>query len=157
MSEESDIMPHVSRRVRELRARKGLSAKQVGERMTERCGVTWDRFTVANLETGRRKNLTVDELLALARVLDVAPVHLLVPIDDQPFRMLPKEEQPADRVRAWVCGDEPLPGTDRRIFRTEVPLDEVPEMRTVRFGGRHGSAQLNEAFEEDQRKGRGDG
>jgi len=153
VSDELDVVTNVAKRVKELRARKGLNAQEVGDRMWERTGIRWDRFTVANLETGRRKNITVPELLALARVLDVAPVHLLVPVDDQPFRLLPKEVQPADRVRAWVCGEEPLPMTDRRIFRTEVPLDEVPTTRTVRFGGRHGSAELNEAFEEDQQRG----
>ena len=42
----------------------------------------WTRIVVTKLETGRRQSVSVEELLALAYVLNVAPVHLLVPWDD---------------------------------------------------------------------------
>ncbi|MFF7854109.1 helix-turn-helix domain-containing protein [Streptomyces sp. NPDC007904] len=115
----------IARRVTALRQRKGLTRQQLGEAMAER-GVEWNRFTVSSLENGKRQNVTVVELLALARVLDVAPVHLFVPLeDDQPYRVTPKETLPAHRIRPWVRGIAPLPGMDSRIFSTEVPLAEL--------------------------------
>lgn len=115
----------IARRVSALRQRKGLNRQQLGEAMTA-CGVEWNRFTVSSLENGKRQNVSVTELLALARVLDVAPVHLLVPLEDeQPYQVTPTEVLPAHRVRPWVRGIVPLPGTDTRIFQTEVPLPEL--------------------------------
>jgi hypothetical protein len=31
-----------------------------------------------------------------------------------------------DQARAWIRGTKPLPGTDRRVFLTEVPDRELP-------------------------------
>ncbi|MEU4964183.1 helix-turn-helix domain-containing protein [Streptomyces smyrnaeus] len=148
--QETQVTRVIARRVKGLRARNGLTAKQLAEALTAE-GVTWDRGTVTKLETNRRDNVTVVELLALSKVLNVAPVHLLVPLDDaQPLQVTPKNAIQADRVRAWVRGEQPLPGTDLRTFRTEVPLGELKPTKTVRFGGRHGSAELNEAFDEER-------
>ncbi|WP_419994760.1 helix-turn-helix domain-containing protein [Streptomyces boninensis] len=156
-------MSVIAERVREARARHGFTAQILADKL-KHVGVPWDRATVTKVETGRRQNITVVELLALARVLDVAPVHLLVPVDDRPYQVTPGHEaregspavepevRDAARVRAWVRGEEPLPSTDRRIFRSEVPLDEMRPTTTVRFGGRHGSAELEEAFREDQKR-----
>ena len=115
----------IARRVREARGRKGMTAQDLAEDLKGR-GLEWDRQTVTKLETGRRQNVSVVELLALARALDVAPVHLLVPLDDeQPFQVTPAEVLPAHRVRPWIRGIVPLPGSDSRIFHTEVPLAEL--------------------------------
>ncbi|MBZ9638004.1 helix-turn-helix domain-containing protein [Streptomyces sp. PSKA30] len=143
----------IARRVSALRQRKGLNRQQLGEAMAAN-GVEWNRFTVSSLENGKRQNVTVVELLTLAKVLDVAPVHLLVPLEDEhPYQVTPKLTMPATRVRAWIRGQKPLPGTDLQIFYTEVPLDEVRSVRTVQFGGRHGSAELNAWASEEQAEG----
>lgn len=115
----------VALRVSELRKRKDLTAAEVGRRMKEDHGVRWDRFTVANLESGKRQNVTVVELLALARVLDVAPLHLLVPLEEVSYQVTPREEQPAARVRDWIRGVDPLPGMNQRIYFSEVPMEEM--------------------------------
>lgn len=140
----------IAERVREVRGRLGLTAQQLADRLRD-AGLQWDRGTVTKLETGRRQNVSVAELLALARALHAAPVHLLVPLDGRPYQVTPNEVLGADRVRSWICGDEPLPGTDRRIFRTEVPLDEAPAVHRARFGGRLGSAELEALYQKDQR------
>ncbi|GAA3617324.1 helix-turn-helix domain-containing protein [Streptomyces chitinivorans] len=140
-------MSVIAERVKEVRGRRGLTAQELADRLKE-AGVPWDRGTVTKLETKRRQNVSVVELLALARALHVAPVHLLVPPDNRPYQVTPNEAHRSGRARAWIRGEEPLPGTDRRIFRTEVPLDEMPTTRKVQFGGRHGSEQLRELFEE---------
>lgn len=102
-----------------------MTGAGLAERMTE-IGVPWDRSIVANLENGRRKTVSVVELLALARVLDVAPVHLLVPTedDDAPYRMVPSSVVSAGRARAWIVGLFHLPSTDERLYYSEVPRYE---------------------------------
>lgn len=90
--------------VRRLRDERGWSARELGERMAAE-GATWDRSVVANLESGRRRSVSVEEWLTLARVLDVAPIHLLVPLaDDREYAVTPRQTSTADQVRAWVRG-----------------------------------------------------
>ncbi|MGC4964638.1 helix-turn-helix transcriptional regulator [Streptomyces globisporus] len=118
-----DPMQTVARRVFELRKRKGLSAAEVGQKMKD-VGFKWDRFTVSNLENGKRQNVTLTEWLALAYVLDVSPLHLLVPLTEVEYKVTPDRALPTARVRSWVRGETPLPETDTRIFRTEKPEAE---------------------------------
>lgn len=115
----------VAARVRELRKRHGWSASQLAERLAA-VGLPWDRFTVQNLENGRRQNVTLDESLALAFVLDVAPVHLIVPITDGQrfFAVTPEDATPADEAREWIRGRSPLPPQDPRVYFSEVPASE---------------------------------
>jgi transcriptional regulator with XRE-family HTH domain len=116
----------VARRVKELRGKRGLSAAALAKRMTE-LGVKWDRSIVANLEGGRRQTVSVAELLALALALNVAPVHLLVPIDgpDEPYWVTPGLTYRRDGVRAWIRGVTSIDqDADWREFFAEVPKDE---------------------------------
>jgi transcriptional regulator with XRE-family HTH domain len=119
-----EVTAHIARRVKELRKRQGITAQRLGDLLQEQ-GLRWDRFTVANLESGKRQSVTLTEWLALARVLDVSPLHLLVPLGEVEFDILPEETVTASGARAWLRGTDPLPGTDERIFRTEVPLSEL--------------------------------
>ncbi len=81
-----------------------------------------DRSTIANIETGRRRRIGVDEWLTLAYVLDVAPLHLLLPrADDDEVRVTPTVTVNAAAARRWAAGREPLPGGDERTYRYEVP------------------------------------
>ncbi len=128
-------------RVRELREKRRLTAAQLAAAMT-RAGIKWDRSTVAKLETGRRENVSVAELLALAYVLEVAPVHLLVPLDDdQLYQVTPGRVEPARSVRRWVRGAVPLDGTDPRAFWSEVPADEWDWYEAMRQTGEAGEVQ----------------
>jgi transcriptional regulator with XRE-family HTH domain len=65
-----------ARHVRRLRRLQKLTAAQLAERVTL-AGVKWDRATVTKLETGRRQSLSIEELIALAKALDVPLIHLL--------------------------------------------------------------------------------
>lgn len=116
----------VARRVQELRRKRGLTAAALAERMTG-LGVPWDRSIVANLESKRRRSLSVEELLALALALNVAPVHLMVPPDDpgEPYQVTPTISGTRSLVRQWLRGVAQLdPDADRREFLTEVPEAE---------------------------------
>lgn len=124
----------IAERVRDLLARKRWTAQQLVDALGE-VGVEWTRLIVANLlvkkSDRRRRYVTVDELLALAYVLDVAPIHLLVPIDNEArwYAVTPKVLHPAGLVRNWIRGRIPMPGRDRRVYFSEVPENEwrVPE------------------------------
>lgn len=85
------ITAALGRRLTELRQAAGIrSQAELGKRMTDH-GVPWSRVSVEKLENGRRGSITVQELLALALVLEVPPVMLLadphhvaeVPLSDQ--------------------------------------------------------------------------
>ncbi|MGW2040488.1 helix-turn-helix domain-containing protein [Streptomyces virginiae] len=119
----------IARRVKEVRGRKGLTAQQLADRLRD-AGVPWDRATVTKLETNRRQNVSVVELLALARVLDVAPVHLLVPLYEGPYMVTPVEAAAADRARAWIRGERTLKGGDAQIYFSEAPLNEIQQVVT---------------------------
>lgn len=114
----------IAQRVKELRGRRGWTAAQLGKAL-EKHDIRWDRFTVANLENGKRQNVTVQELFALALVLDVSPTNLIVPLDDRMYEVTPTRAESADMVRSWVRGEEPLPGTDERTYRAEVSLSDM--------------------------------
>lgn len=125
-------METLARRVRQARARQELTAQQLADRLRE-LGVPWDRATVTKLETGRRQNVTLTEWLALARALDVAPVHLLVQPEGpgaaagearQPYQVTPTETVTREEARAWMRGMTSLPQTDLRVFYSEVPAEE---------------------------------
>lgn len=120
----------IAQRVKELRGRRGWTAAQLGKAL-DKHGIRWDRFTVANLENGKRQNVTVQELFALALALDVSPTSLVVPLDDRPYQITPTRTEHADMARAWVRGEEPLPGTDERTYRAEVSLADMRKAYTT--------------------------
>lgn len=158
----------IARRVKNIRASRGLTASQLGELLTEQ-GVSWDRFTVAGLESGKRQNVSVAELLALSAVLNVAPVHLLLPIDDDDaqYQVTPHRAESVDTVRGWVRGHYPLPGSGVVKFQNEMPEGERGFIHVRPAKGSGGRltiegveevlAQATEALrnlrEEDERRG----
>ena len=150
----------IAPRVREMRTKRGWSGADLARELRA-VGVPWERAMVAKLETGRRKSVSVMELLALAYVLNVAPLHLLVSPDstDEPYQVTPEVTEPSYRVRGWVRGlfmlrKLPLVG-DQRLFFSEVPPDEftaVQQGQCPCCGGRHtrwteadGGRQVKEA------------
>jgi transcriptional regulator with XRE-family HTH domain len=111
--------------VKELRGRKGWSGAELGEHLS-RLGIPWNRSVVANFESGRRPAVSVQELIALAVVLDVAPVNLLVPLDSEPYRLTSAGTEPfsSGEVWRWMRGQQPLTGTSAagaRIYFAEAP------------------------------------
>jgi transcriptional regulator with XRE-family HTH domain len=115
-----------------VRKRRGWQPADLASRCAElgADGLTED--VIENIESGRRSGgkrrraVTVDELLALALALNVAPVHLLVPPDDsdEPYQITQTVTATSRfNARAWIRGVFPLSG-DRRDFDTEAPQHE---------------------------------
>ncbi len=139
----------VARRVKELRKRHGWTAADLAARCADMGMETLNRSVLANVESGRRKYVTIDEVLVLAHVLDVAPLHLFVPTSDAPddrYTVSPEAWVPTVReARAWVRGEYAGP-TDPRVYFSEVPRDEwepqpLSEERIEELGERHAASR----------------
>jgi hypothetical protein len=126
----SDIL---AERVRDVRTKRKLTVPGLAERCAEHGAPQLTTQAIYKIE-GQRKSstrpprrVTVDELLALALALNVAPVHLLVPPDDSdaPYPVTSKVTESRFSVRAWIRGIGPIdPDADPREFGAEVPRGE---------------------------------
>jgi hypothetical protein len=123
----------VAARVKQVRKRRDLTVADLAARCAELGAPQLTAQALYKLEgqresAGRRpRPVTVDELLALALALNVAPVHLLVPPDepDTPYRVTATVTERRFLVRGWIRGIGPLdPDTDLREFHSEVPPGE---------------------------------
>ncbi len=134
---ELSVSDAVARRIKEARARRGWSAKQLAEKCAERGLSRLTHSVLNNIESGRhnedgqrKRDVTVDELLGLALVLDVAPVHLLALPEKREVevtvRVAPgvvlKENA---RLLQWVRGDAPLPESDSRLYYASS-IEQLP-------------------------------
>jgi len=108
MEEVDGVMQVVVKNMKDLRLRHGLTAQRLAEQMTA-IGIPWEAGVVTKLETGRRKSVSVDELLALACVFDVTPLALLLPASNTAYRVAPKIIEQADDVAKWIVGTKLLP------------------------------------------------
>jgi len=85
------------------------------------------RVTVTKIEKGteRAENASISDVLALAAALDVAPVHLLTPREDElTLAITPKLKVEAPTARSWIRGAGLLPGGDPAAFFAQMPLEE---------------------------------
>lgn len=121
----------IRQRIRALRKGRGWSARALAEQCARAGAFQIDRGMIANIEGGRRKGITVDELFVLALVLDVAPVHLLVPVDDAPCRLAPTTTISSSGARAWVRGFAAAPGQDKQQFLAAMPDDEIAQFGPI--------------------------
>jgi transcriptional regulator with XRE-family HTH domain len=102
----------IGQRLRHYRDERKLSAQKVADACAA-LGVPIERSVLASLENRRRSIITVAEIIALARVLDVAPLALIYPVGEQEtVEALPG--LPADPFAAaqWFAGESPFPGDD---------------------------------------------
>ncbi len=108
----------------QVRARADLSAQQLADRVSA-IGGKLDRAAISKIES-RTRNVSLDEALLLAVALDVAPVHLFIPRDnDDTIELAPALAAPdAARAREWFRGHEQLPLQNEKTYRTEVPDSE---------------------------------
>lgn len=139
----SDI---VAERVQQVRKRRGWTVKQLAERCAEIGAEELTAQALYNIGNGRRDEaghrrrfVTVDEVVALALALDVAPVHLVIPpdaADEDEYRITPTSVVSVRDVRAWFRGYYPVLGRSVRDFHGEAPESEyglmqlAPQART---------------------------
>lgn len=108
----------VAIRLKELRQRRGYTAKQFADRCAELGAAAITVHVIANIETGRRE-ASVNELLVFALVLDVAPVHLLTPSERRPLTVAITDTvavSDQELIPRWVRGEQALSASDGRKF-----------------------------------------
>jgi transcriptional regulator with XRE-family HTH domain len=118
MTTPSDV---AAANVRRFRKDKGWTAQRLADECASLGAVDLSAAVIANIETGRRDNdgvrrrdVTVDELLALAVALNVSPSQFLAYIDmgshpDPTYYVTPGVRAHPVEVRAWLHGEDPLP------------------------------------------------
>jgi transcriptional regulator with XRE-family HTH domain len=119
-----DPSDNVARRIRELRTRRGWSAERLAKACADVGRPELNRSVIANIESRRRREVTLEEAVTLAYVLDVAPVHLMVPVDDAELYLGTPDPLPNPAARAWIRGEWCPPGCDPRVYFSEVPAEE---------------------------------
>jgi transcriptional regulator with XRE-family HTH domain len=126
--------------VRYLRQGRGMTCPQLAARC-QAAGATGMTATVLyDIEAGRRgrrrRQVTLDELSVLAHALDVAPVHLILGVDDDcNVDITPDLTVSAGLARAWWRGQDTLPFTDRLAFARFVPEREQDAVIAHLLGG----------------------
>ncbi|MFC6017584.1 helix-turn-helix domain-containing protein [Plantactinospora solaniradicis] len=144
--------PHraIAERVKTLRQGRGWSARELADEMVK-VGIPWDRSIVANLETGRRASVSVEEFLALAYVLDVAPVNVLVPTESDVTEFEPVQGQVVDPMtaREWIRGRQPIGDQNMDTYFSKIAgsdfvsiygaLKKAQEARARAAGGDDGN------------------
>ena len=125
---EKTLRQIMAGQIRALRKRRGMTQQDLADRLSH-YGARIDRTAVAKVEAGATggkdsRELGLAEMFAFALALDVAPVHLLVPIDsDEPIRLAPNLEASPYETRQWIRGFMPL-FQDPRPYFTIVPESE---------------------------------
>lgn len=67
----------IGKRLAKYRRLSGLSARE----LADQAGMGLTRGVVANIESGRKSDITVDQLIALSTVLRIPPVALALPVE----------------------------------------------------------------------------
>jgi transcriptional regulator with XRE-family HTH domain len=101
----SDI---AGRRIREARQRRGWTAKELADRCADLGAPRVTATVVTNLETRRRatREISLEEVLILAHVLQVPPIHLMAPLDaGEKLEIVPGDTLgPVDAIQ-WIADD----------------------------------------------------
>ncbi len=126
----------VAARVKELRRNRGLTAQQLAELCKDAGAPELTAASIANIETGRRKEgrrtriVTVDEALILAHVLDAPVALLFLPPEAGELDVTPEVRQhPADVV-AWFAGEvAPDPAHWDAWLETTGPVSLYMDLR----------------------------
>ncbi|MFB8201888.1 helix-turn-helix transcriptional regulator [Kitasatospora purpeofusca] len=135
--------------IRKRRAALKLTAGAVAQRCTD-LGFPISRQSVSRLEAGKRDApLNLAELLVLARALDVPPVLLIAPLDQQEsVRIAPDVEVPAAEALTWITGERPTsaagdgPGAVLDVLRRHDRLVRTAVWSTGQAVERRRDAQL---------------
>lgn len=112
-SKLSDV---VADRVRTYRDRRGISREELAKRCAK-LGVPLTPAAITNIETGRRnpetgirrREVSIDELVALAKALGLPPILLIYPLGEAELcEVLPGRELGTWQAVKWFMGEEPM-------------------------------------------------
>ncbi|NJP72511.1 helix-turn-helix transcriptional regulator [Streptomyces sp. C1-2] len=136
--EAGDTGKAVAANITRLRKRRELTTRQLSA-LLEANGRPIPASGITRMEKAERQ-VTVDELVALAAALRVNPSALLLPLDDDPAHMVAITgvgEVPADRAWDWVDGEAPIetvrPGDPTGALLL-FQVDARPPQRRLQLG-----------------------
>lgn len=134
----------VGRRVAHFRKEAGISAQTLADRCRDEVGHRIDRAVIANIERGHRQNVTLAEVLVLARALRVPPVSLVVPLGSgEPVEVLPGTSVDGWHAVKWWAGRAALgPDGEQRAAMRPLNLfrmqdEDLGRLRAEAAGVRH--------------------
>jgi hypothetical protein len=84
----------------------------------------------------KKQTVPLDDVFAISYALGVAPIHMMIPIeDDDVVRVTETEPLSAKTARAWFRGELPLGLGDGRedleaFYKSEAPAEEQPSSPT---------------------------
>jgi transcriptional regulator with XRE-family HTH domain len=128
-------------RIRQARQQRDWTAKELADQCAAAGAPQITPTVITNLETRRRKTreITLDEVLVLAHVLDVPPLQLMVPQNaDEELEVIPGGRLDALAAADWIVGDPAPIGLDvigAPAASAAGPLERWQE-RLVRTVGR---------------------
>jgi transcriptional regulator with XRE-family HTH domain len=132
------FVERIASEIRRLRTLQGVSAQALADKINA-LGHTMSRSTLADIENGRRKYVTVTELIVFARALDTAPVMLLFPgpYNDEAVEVLPGVTGYQLEVINWFCGEGTAPeqgftGDEVEYAGNCLPLKEARELAELK-------------------------
>jgi sugar phosphate isomerase/epimerase len=106
----------IANQVRRCRRQLDLNRQQLAEKCADAGAPQLTLAALTNIETGRpdasgkrRRDVTVEELFALAHALGAHPVDLMVPgdaADDAPYDVASKVTTTSAVARGWISGCE---------------------------------------------------
>lgn len=133
----------LGKRLAKYRRLAGLSARE----LAERAGMGLSRGVIANIESGRKSDITVDQLIALSTVLGVPPVVLALPVDQpEKFVRLVEARNGIQATRAYQAlemfqapganlyrrtGMDPAPDNEAALLAEELirAVQKLPKAR----------------------------
>lgn len=133
--ESGPVGERVAAQVARIRARKGWDQKQLSDRLAA-VGRPMSPSVISKIEQGDRR-VDADDLVALARALNVYLAGLLLPLDDSPessVELTRGSSVPADVAWAWLSNE--------RLLELAEPGDYEPELEAELYSmppGRRGT------------------
>jgi len=121
-------------RIREARGHRGWRVRDLADRCRKAGFPRLTAAVITNLETRRRpgREISAEELLALALVLEVPPVQLLSPLNgDEELQVVPGEDKGPLEATAWLADDDAMDGPVRIAGSSKAADTE----RALRYRG----------------------
>lgn len=116
--------PSIGRRVTRYRKMNGWTMEDLASRTIDEGLPAVGKSVIANIENGRKVDVSVAQLVSLARALEVPPVALMMDLDDMSRRqsiVVGNTRTFDDALFGWITGHWPVPERD----------DDPPSKRDV--------------------------
>jgi len=129
----------IGQRIGAERRKAGLTGDQLAERTGE-LGYLIPRATIANIESGRREQVSVQEVAVLAAALGVPPTVLVFDVAAAEVELMPGRVEPGIAAAEWWAGNK------AGNLRSQVPLDRQAEALPSSLTLTRQAARLQMAF-----------